>query len=142
MSKTPRPLATNILRQNCYVRDTVSVLDEMCDYSISSYVSLDEKHTDDGIDLEYNTYDYPITPDFVESFAPGTDFRINPEIVTKSTPRFNYNDVSVMQYLSSLDSTERLAFLSSLQAKFATPEVKNATDTPATQTGLGSEQNK
>lgn len=119
MSKSSR-VQSNLLQQNCYVRDCVRVTDLKTDSSSeSSYFSLDEVKCDDGVKFKKNLYSYPITPSYVNSFVDSSDYRRDPSnAIANGRKRVNLGDCSEIQRIMQLDSASLGALYSQLQAKF------------------------
>lgn len=123
MSKVKKvSVPTNLIRQNCYLRFTseASSLDLKSGYSDSQYVSLDEKVTDKGLEIEYNSYPYPITPQYVNSFVDSADYRRDPlNAISNGVKRSNLGDVTSVQDISSMDTQEARVLYDQLSAKFS-----------------------
>lgn len=120
-------IQTNLLEQNCYVRDFVSPFDEKNDYQNKTFVSLDEKIVDDGVKEVYTQNDYPITPESVNSYSDSVDYKVDPlAAVNLPAAGKNIGDVSMYQKILEMNPIERRAFLDSLNAAIPkTEEVKN-----------------
>lgn len=119
-SKSHR-VESNLLQQNCYVRDVVRAVDLNTDSSKNiSYYSLDEIQEDDGIKFKKNLYDYPITPDYVKSFADSSDYRRDPaNAVANGVNKVNIPDCASIQKIMNMDSVSLSALYSQLQSKFS-----------------------
>lgn len=119
MSKS-LPIKTNLLQQNCFVRDCTFGRDLKSSSALSTYLSVDE-HTDStGLRINYNEYPYPITPQYVNSFVDSSDYHRDPtNAVANGVKRVNLNDVSSIQSLSKLDSSAQRALYEQLRSKFS-----------------------
>lgn len=131
MSKSV-PVKSNLLQQNCFVRDVSLKKDLHSTFSVDSYISLDEKISDNGYVQEYNSYPYPITPQYVQSFVDSVDYRRDPaNAVANGVHRVNLGDVGSIQRLYGLDSSNQRALYEQLKSKFSKPtsDIKPASDT-------------
>lgn len=110
---------TNLLQQNCFVRDIRGVFDEQNSYAQDVYKSLDVKQTDNGIVEEVNDYPYFINPEYVQSFVSSTDYKRDPQqAIVSGVQRQNLGDISSLQDISKLDTAAQRALYSQLRAKF------------------------
>lgn len=122
MSKTRVPM--NLIQQNVYVRDVSPFYDEKKDFLIDSYVSQDEVVKSDGLKVERTVQDYPITPDSVNSYADGTNYRNDiSAAVARSAPGRNIGDVAALQELLTKSPSEVSAFFASALEKINASKV-------------------
>lgn len=132
-SKSSR-VQSNLLQQNCFVRD-VSRCDDLCsDGSESDFVSLDEVVKSDGIKLVPSSHPYPITVDSINSQIESSDYRNDPVgAIARSIPRQNLGDIRGVQDLSSMDLVAARALYEALSLKFSSPSTGSpaTTDSPA-----------
>lgn len=132
MSKTSKksefsPIVTNLIRQNCYVRESVPS-SSSCS-SPSTYVSLDEIVVEDGVKLRESVNDYPITPDFVNSFSDSVDYRRDPvSAIAHGSKRTNLGDVSNLQKVCSMDMTSARELYDSLSKVFSSKSSSTTAD--------------
>ena len=120
MSKNSTRVQSNLLQQNCYVRDCSLKKDLQTPDSEFTYLSIDEKPTHNGLVHEVSEYPYEITPSYVNSFADSSDYRKDPlNAIANGIQRSNLGDVSDLQKVLSMDESQQLALLSQLKAKFA-----------------------
>lgn len=79
-----------------------------------TYLELRQIQTDDGIVEKYVEVDYPITPDYVKSFANSTDYRNDIERAMNEPARgVNLGDMTGIQEVMSMD----MSAVRDLQAK-------------------------
>lgn len=112
-------LKTHLIQQNCYIRD-VSVAPAVSVGSVDKFVSLDEVVTDKGIELRETEHDYPITPEYVNSFAESASYKTDVVgAVAKAQPGKNLGDIRAMQDVSSMDMEHARALYTQLAERFA-----------------------
>lgn len=115
-----RRVVTNLLQQNCYVRDKVLGTDLKNDYCVKTYISIDESVDQSGLKIVYNEYPYPITPGYVNSFVDSTDYRKDPlNAIANGACRSNLGDVTKIQDILKLDSSVQRSVYEQLRAKFS-----------------------
>lgn len=113
---------SNLLQQNCFVRDVRRAVDLKDGEQPSSYVSLDEKIVDDGFKQEFNSYDYPITPSYVDSFIDSSDYRRDPaNAIIHGHDKKNMGDVTQLQNILHMDTASQRELYAQLQKKFNAP---------------------
>lgn len=109
---------SNLLQQNCFVRDVtrkVDVKGDVCDF----FESLTEVTTDKGVELKNTVEPYHITPQYVTSFVESSDYRKDPlNAIANGVKRVNLGDISDVQRVASLDSSEARALYERLKARF------------------------
>lgn len=125
-------VVSNLLQQNCFVRDVSRAVDLNSSSSDVSFYSLDEIQEDDGIKFKKNLYPYPITPEYVKSFADSSDYRRDPVgAISNGVKGNNIGDCSSIQKILSMDSGSLSALYKQLQAKFNAPVAPvSSSDTP------------
>lgn len=112
-------IQSNLLQQNCFVRDAINK-SELVSGQPSEYVSLDEVVTSKGVELKESVEPYPITPEYVSSFADSADYRRDPiQAINNSVKGVNLGDITDIQKVSQLDTTEARALYDQLKARFA-----------------------
>lgn len=129
--KTKR-LQCNLLQQNVYVRDISLPFDEQNDYRVDKFVSMDFVD-EPGVSREVVTeHDYPITPDSVNSYADSCNYKLDP-LGSQSRGSFGLNlgDVTFMQKLMSMDSSERNSYLSDLRSRLSSAQATPVQTAPA-----------
>lgn len=121
---------SNLLQQNCFVRDCSLKSDLNSDSSSeSSYLSFVEKVVSNGTTLELHSFPYPITPHYVDSFVDSTDYRVDPlGSVANSVKRKNLGDIRAMQDVSKMDSDQARVLYSQLSERFKAASDKVASD--------------
>lgn len=118
------PVPSNLIKQNCFLR-VVSQRNETSVSPLDTFDSLDEVVTDSGVELRDTTHDYPITPEYVASFADSADYRKDPlNAISNSFPRHNLGDVSSIQHILSLDSASQEKLYAQLKDKFSSKSVE------------------
>lgn len=81
-----------------------------------TYLELRQIQTENGIEERYVEVDYPITPDYVKSFANSTDYRNDIERAMNEPPRgVNMGDVTGIQEIMLMD----MSAVKDLQSKLA-----------------------
>lgn len=121
-----RKVPCNVLKQNCYIRDCVSLNDDKSVYDDRTFKSLEEKQTISGIDIEVVDVPYPITPQYVNSFVDSADYRKDPvSAINNGHHRTNLGDVSGLQNVLGMDfgTAQKLYF--ELKKKFEAPKPLN-----------------
>lgn len=98
-------IQSNLLQQNCFVRDVTRVGGISVSSSPESFLSIDEVVTSKGVELVESDNPYPITPQYVKSFVDSADYHNDPfgSIVS---PRQNLGDITAMQKVSSMDTEQ------------------------------------
>lgn len=131
---------SNLIQQNCFVRDCSqkSILEPVASDKV--FLSLDEKPSENGVSFELNEYPYPITPEYVSSFADSTDYRRDPaNAVANGVKRPNLGDIRSIQDLSKLDTSVQRAIYDSLQAKFSAQSSSSPVQSSSAQNDNSSE---
>lgn len=109
---------SNLLQQNCYVRDITRLCDLKTDYPVKQYVSCDEVVTDKGVEIKDSILDYNITPATVASYADSCDYKTDPlSNISKSSG--STVDLRSIQDFSKLSSQEQLSLYQQLSKKIA-----------------------
>lgn len=119
MRKNSIPLCekvrSNLIQQDCYVLDFVKPVDVDMKPISEKYFSLEEKLTKNGVEFVQSEYDYPITPEYVNSFLASSDYRRDPlNAVAQSqlNKQVNLGDVSSVQNVLEMDTeTLKSAYL-------------------------------
>lgn len=125
MSK--RPVPTSLLQQNCYLLDaTVSSSVSASTAAKKTYTSLDEVTDVTGVKLVQTENDYPITPEYVDSFSESSDYRNDVVGAISSAPkRRNLGDITEFQNVASMDMESARALYKQLQDKFAKAQAQS-----------------
>lgn len=106
-----KKLVTNMLEQNVFVRDTRPAFDKKSKSAQRVYYELVENITEDGINYKLEAVDYPITQDYVDSFADSTNYKKDPAgAVARAPQRQNLGNISDMQKASEMDSESLKTF--------------------------------
>lgn len=127
MKKNPesaplRELQTNLLQQNCYVRDVTNKVYTHRE-PITQYESLDTVVEEDGVKLRRAVQDYPITPQYVQSFVDSADYRKDPlGAIANGKSRQNLGDITEMQQVSNMGTDEARAMYEQLKQRFSEAE--------------------
>uniref|UniRef100_A0AAU8BAI6 Capsid protein n=1 Tax=Dulem virus 179 TaxID=3145656 RepID=A0AAU8BAI6_9VIRU len=92
---------SNLIRQNCYLRDVVQLRGEtISPVNPEKFVSVDTVTTDSGVQVQASVLDFPITKESVNSYADAVNYRTTPE--ARFVPHgANLGDISSFQNLSS-----------------------------------------
>ncbi|UPW41198.1 hypothetical protein [Sigmofec virus UA08Rod_5092] len=118
MRDDKKPVPSQLLKQNCFLRDVARLID-VDTVGILTYESLDEVTTEDGIVLKRSVEDYPITPDYVNSFADTADYHNDPQgAILRAPKRVNLGDVTELQRVSGMDSEQMRALAKQIQERF------------------------
>lgn len=113
-------MQSNLLQQNCFVRDVCRKVDLKSVNSETTYDSIDEKVTDKGLEIEHNSYPYPITPQYVNSFVDSSDYRRDPaNAIANGVKRQNLGDISAVQQVFKMDTVTARALFAELSKKFS-----------------------
>lgn len=116
-------IPSSLIQQNCFVRDVVRLVDAPISSSSEQYVSLDEVVTDTGVQLRETVVNYPITPQYVNSFVDSSDYRKDPfSSVVQSSKGSNLGDIRDIQNISSMDSSQARELFNQLKARFSQSE--------------------
>lgn len=143
MSKTKESygssrVQSNLLQQNCFVRD-VTKKDDVKGDSIDSFLSLNEVVTDKGVELKTTVEPYHITPQYVSSFADSSDYRKDPiSAINNGVKRTNLGDITDIQRVSAMDASSARALYEQLKARFSVSS-ENKTDEVNVETSSESE---
>lgn len=122
---------SNLIQQNCFVRDCSQKTDLQSVVTDKKFYSLDEKPSDNGFSYELNEYPYPITPQYVNSFIDSSDYRKDPaNAISNGSKHVNLGDIRSIQDLSKLDTSVQRSLYESLKSKFSSQSVQ----TPSVQT--------
>ena len=118
-----RKIPTNVLKQNCFIRDCVEEAESVTDYSDKTYTSVDEVVTSNGIKLVENQVPYHITPQYVNSFVDSSDYRRDPVNAVVNAPRRqNLGDISGIQDICGFDFITAQKLYQALKSKFEAPK--------------------
>lgn len=125
MSDDRIPIFTNLIRQNCFLRDVTRSSPREVAYNERYegivYESIDEVVRCDGsgTDLKLSENSYPITPQYVQSFVDSADYHCDPlAAIANSSARLNLGDVTDYQKINSMDTSEQIKLYQQLQEKF------------------------
>lgn len=118
-----KKLSSNLLKQNCYIRDCVEEKVVTTDYSDKTYTSVDEVVTSNGVKLVENQVPYHITPQYVNSFVDSSDYRRDPVNAVINAPRRqNLGDITGIQDICGFDFVSAQKLYQALKTKFETPK--------------------
>lgn len=122
-----KPVVTNLIQQNCFIRD-LCICHSVASDPLATYTDVEEVLRSDGtgVDLVYSENQYPITPDYVNSFAESADYRNDPAgAVRNAISRKNLGDIRTIQDLNSMDTYSQLELYQQLKAKFSGASAKS-----------------
>lgn len=91
----------NLLQAEVYVRFPVRVCEDKTE--VTKYVELQKNPIKNGVIEEFVEVDYPITPEYVNSFADSADYRKNPDVIAQAHPKQNLGDVTEVQRILAND---------------------------------------
>lgn len=115
-----RRVNSHLLQQNCFIRDCVSSCSSEPLEKCSSYLSIDEVSTPKGVELRETVNPYPITPQYVNSFADSSDYRRDPvSAINNASKRINLGDITQIQDVASMDSSQARSLYEQLSKRFA-----------------------
>lgn len=124
-----RKIQSNVLKQNCFLRDCVEEREHLSDYSDKTFTTIDEVVTNNGVKLVENQVPYHITPQYVNSFVDSSDYRRDPvNAVVNAPKRKNLGDISGVQTLCDIDFISAQRLYQSLKSKFETPKETSSSD--------------
>lgn len=127
-----RRVQSNLLQQNVYVRDCCLVHDVADPLTTSSYPELKRKEFDNGFSEVVEDIEYPITQDYVNSFADSCDYKLDPvSAISKGRSGSGLGDIRDMQAAFAGDSSSIAAYVAKLRSsasasKSATVDVSSA----------------
>lgn len=117
-----KPVKFGMIQANVYQLDTC----ESCPVEVDSamkYESLVRTQTDCGYEERVEEFDYPITPESVNSYLDSCDYKSDPlGNLARSSARQNLGDVSDIQNIASMDMDTARAMYRELLAKLSTAE--------------------
>lgn len=123
---SPKKIPMNLIKGNySYLEYSSDFITEDCDYLVKEFESLDEVVVEDGVRLKRTKHDYEITPDAVNSYADGTNYRLDPSSAVRPVGR-NLGDIASIQELLQKSPQEAIQVLASLFKK-----VSDSKKTPA-----------
>lgn len=110
-------LKTNILRQDCYVRECFGAEDLRSHVaSVKTYPVLEQVTEQGGVREVLSERPYPVTPESVNSFADSCDYKLDPA-GCQISGRKNLGDIRFAQDLFSMDSATLVSEQSALRAR-------------------------
>lgn len=126
-----RKVYSNLLAQNVYVRDCCPNLDSPLEIPDPTYLSLDEVVTESGVKIVEKVEEYPITPEYVDSFVDGSDYRTNlaeaaVQSAQRASSRVNLGDIRSAQDILSKNPDVVNALYTQLLSKFKEEAPKEA----------------
>lgn len=103
-----REIGGHILRQNCFRRECVDhTLQSPIRRQPVEYVELVRHMQPDGIKEVYEKKEYPITPEYVSSFAVSTDYKKDNSLIRPMSELApGLGDVRDIQRMADMDSLE------------------------------------
>ncbi len=126
---TKKPDTHNFVNcQNWYLRER-SVPPDVKDVRTRKYFELEEQTDEKGFTGEVLVEkDYPITPDYVSSFAASSDYHADPVgAINRAPVRRNLGDITALQESLNLDyDTARHVYNEYLRARAAQLEKKDS----------------
>lgn len=120
-----KKLATNLLKQNCYVAETCSLCDSLTEKpGERTYVDIEERVVDDGVKLLKTYQTNPICPDYVKSFADRCNYKVDPlASVLSGSAQWATKDDPILAALRGKSDTEIRAYFENLFNRL--PKIQN-----------------
>lgn len=120
---------SNLLQQNCFVRDVTRIGGLVNSCAPETFMSLDEVVTSKGVDLKESLNDYPITPQYVKSFADSVDYHSNlSDALSNPSRGVNLGDVSDVQRVAGMDTEQARALYAELSKVFSVSSDQSVRD--------------
>lgn len=134
--KNCRKVYSNLLAQNVYVRDCCPTLDSPLERPEPTYLSLDEVVTGSGVEIFEKIEEYPITPEYVDSFVEGSDYRTNlaesaVQSAQRASSRVNLGDIRTAQDILSKNPDVVNSLYIQLLSKFKQDKQDSTKDSPS-----------
>lgn len=136
-----RPVSINRARQNCYVCDTLTVLQSMTHIEPEkTYASLERQLLPNGYVEGIELKDYPINSKSVTSYADGADYRNDPaQAVANAPKRVNIGDIAQLQDFMNNNPQEAVRVLRDVVAKLKVINNQSVSSATATATATETE---
>lgn len=130
--KEKKQVSINGIRQNCYVLDTRTALQDSVSIKPEThYPSLERKQLPNGFVEGVEVKDYPINSKSVTSYADGADYRNDPmQAVANAPKRVNLGDVSQVQEFLESDPQSAVRVFRDVLARLEQYQKSNPTPTP------------
>lgn len=98
----------NLIAQDVYILPACGACEDKKDYLDKEYISQDEVTEGNSVVVKSTIQEYPITPESVNSFADGTNYRLDPAgAIARGGPAGrNIGDVAALQELLSKSPEE------------------------------------
>lgn len=127
----------NLMQAEIYARN--SMLCKSCaNYAKKQYVELQTRTTANGIVQERVHVDYPITPEYVKSFAQSADYHNDPAAAMAMPPRGkNLGDITGLQEVLSKDMESARALYGQLKQVFETAQTAQTQQQAQTEVNNG-----
>ena len=108
---------SNILAQDCYIREITPKVVRKSEYKPRKFTSLVEVSDTLGIRYELKEFDYPVTPESVKSYVDSTDYKRDPAAAIGLPARgVNLGDMTTLQSIVNSDVSAVRSTLEKLQA--------------------------
>lgn len=118
MAKSKVPM--NLIQQDVFVKVACVGNVDKNDYLVDSYVSQDELVKDNGTEIVDSVHDYPHTPEALNSYADGTNYKNDLVGAISRGPRGkNLGDVSALQEVLCKSPDEIATFFRDAAEKIA-----------------------
>lgn len=111
-----KKLATNLLKQNCYVSETCSLCDSLIEKpGERTYVDIEERVVDDGVKLLKTYRTNPVCPEYVNSFADSCNYKVDPlASVLSGSAQWATKEDPILAALRGKSDTEIRAYFENL----------------------------
>lgn len=112
-----RRIESRLIKQNCYIRDVVPPTDVKTVYSDKHYAILETVQEGNGVRDEVKFKPYPITPEYVNSFADSCDISRDLGCLQTNvrSGETNLGDIREVQKMSKLSMSEIRSMLEHLK---------------------------
>lgn len=109
---------SNLLKQNCFLHDVCLPTDVRTVYKQEEYAVLESKTVDNGVKEEISFRPYPITSEYVSSFASSCDVSRDIGCLSSNMKegRTNLGDIRETQKFSKMDLSQIRALIEHLQS--------------------------
>lgn len=127
MKRSSRVMS-NLIQQNVYIRDVVHSSDIRSTSPVGSisFVSVEEDVKENSHSFKDVKYPYPITPEYVSSFASSVDYKTNQSAMNANSGRVNLGDVSKVQEFLNLSDVDKIKLYQDLLRVFSkTPDASS-----------------
>lgn len=137
-----KKVVSNLLQQDVYVRDLRYSKPLSPHSSSRSYLAEVIEFKDNSEVHSLKEVDYPITPEYVNSFADSVDYRIDPLNCPQQPRGKNLGDITGTQELLGLDSSVLQSKITELRSQLESLQVMQNKKSESLKVDLDKEGNK